>query len=279
MALKPQGNNIVGGTSLAIDRINSPGYVAGVSGWTINQDGSAEFNNVTIRGGTTIGGTSLWYSTATPQANTLVESVSSVAGMDSAGNYVLAGHAAYHYSAVHFSFAVAVTDFGVIWYSAAAGTLGPWTEVQSVIVNAVSGILTLSNAVIAGELTATGGTPASPSVISTDTWNAMSPLLNSWAAIAGNVTNQYRLVASPPNTVEVIGTLDASSATSTKFFTLPAGYVPASQQGFPVGTFSGSAAADNVPFLQCDTSGNLTIQQRTATQTSIRYHGLISLDA
>lgn len=30
--------------------IHSPNYVTGVSGWTINKDGSAEFNNLTIRG-------------------------------------------------------------------------------------------------------------------------------------------------------------------------------------------------------------------------------------
>ena len=43
-------NPIVGGTTLIRPAIQSPNYVAGVSGWTINIDGSAEFNNVTIRG-------------------------------------------------------------------------------------------------------------------------------------------------------------------------------------------------------------------------------------
>lgn len=43
-------NPIVGGITLRIPAIRSPDYVAGVSGWTINVDGTAEFNNVTIRG-------------------------------------------------------------------------------------------------------------------------------------------------------------------------------------------------------------------------------------
>jgi hypothetical protein len=43
-------NPIVGGTTLIRKAIKSPNYVAGVSGWTINVDGTAEFNNVTVRG-------------------------------------------------------------------------------------------------------------------------------------------------------------------------------------------------------------------------------------
>ena len=47
-------NPIVGGTALRIPAIQSPDYVAGVSGWIVRIDGSAEFNNITIRGsGTT----------------------------------------------------------------------------------------------------------------------------------------------------------------------------------------------------------------------------------
>lgn len=38
--------------SLAIPSVFSPNYVPGVSGWSIKQDGSAEFNNLTVRGNT-----------------------------------------------------------------------------------------------------------------------------------------------------------------------------------------------------------------------------------
>lgn len=48
--------SIVAGTVLVIDRIQSPNYVTGVSGWTINQDGSVEFNSATIRGTLIAGG-------------------------------------------------------------------------------------------------------------------------------------------------------------------------------------------------------------------------------
>jgi len=43
-------NPIVGGTVLRIPAIQSPNYIAGTSGWAIFQDGTAEFNNVTVRG-------------------------------------------------------------------------------------------------------------------------------------------------------------------------------------------------------------------------------------
>jgi hypothetical protein len=47
------GNPVVGGTALRIPSIHSPNYVPGQTGWSINADGSAEFNNIVIRGGIT----------------------------------------------------------------------------------------------------------------------------------------------------------------------------------------------------------------------------------
>lgn len=41
---------VVGSTILRRPAIQSPDYVTGADGWTINADGSAEFNNLTIRG-------------------------------------------------------------------------------------------------------------------------------------------------------------------------------------------------------------------------------------
>jgi hypothetical protein len=43
-------NDIVAGTKLVRSAIQSPNYIAGSTGWTINRDGSAEFANVTVRG-------------------------------------------------------------------------------------------------------------------------------------------------------------------------------------------------------------------------------------
>lgn len=47
----PFENSITGGQGALIrPAIKSPNFVTGVSGWTINRDGSAEFNNVVVRG-------------------------------------------------------------------------------------------------------------------------------------------------------------------------------------------------------------------------------------
>jgi hypothetical protein len=49
-------NPIVAGTTLVRDAIKSPNYVAGSTGWTINQDGTVEFSNGTFRGQLIAGG-------------------------------------------------------------------------------------------------------------------------------------------------------------------------------------------------------------------------------
>jgi hypothetical protein len=44
------GDPVVGSTVLRRPAIQSPNYVQGSTGWSVNADGSAEFNNLTIRG-------------------------------------------------------------------------------------------------------------------------------------------------------------------------------------------------------------------------------------
>jgi len=86
--MKPVAD-ITGGNVLRIPAIRSPNYVANVSGWTINQDGSAQFNSATFIGSITItnGNELVIYSTATPQLGSIVMALSPGAGSDSAGNF------------------------------------------------------------------------------------------------------------------------------------------------------------------------------------------------
>ena len=70
------GDPVVGSTILRRPAIQSPNYVAGNTGWTVNVDGSAEFNNLTIRG--TFSGTDYYmdatgafFYTSTPAAATI----------------------------------------------------------------------------------------------------------------------------------------------------------------------------------------------------------------
>lgn len=185
------GNPVVGGTTLIRPAIRSPNFVTGLTGWSVNVDGSAEFNNVTIRGALTIGGTNLYYS-GTPAANNLVESVGATAFTDPFGNSVLAGEVTYHFTAFgpSGSRAIAVNDAGITWYAAPSGSLGPWTATQSILsFNVVPGLF-FSNATINGILTATAATAANPTLITTDIWHPIT-LDAGWTA--GGITPSYRL--------------------------------------------------------------------------------------
>lgn len=83
-------NAIVAGATLIREAIQSQNYAAGSAGWQINQDGSAEFNNVVIRGGTVVSGLALYYN-GTPAAGNLIMSIAAAAGTDSFGNAYVKG--------------------------------------------------------------------------------------------------------------------------------------------------------------------------------------------
>lgn len=89
--------------ALAIPSIHSPNYVTGVSGWTIKQDGSAEFNNLTIRG-TFLGNnfilnsSGLFFYSGTPALGNLIASITNAAGVDGVGNIYESGITSYQVS-------------------------------------------------------------------------------------------------------------------------------------------------------------------------------------
>lgn len=78
-------NAVLGGaTKLIRAAIQSPNFLSGVSGWTINRDGSVEFNSGTFRGIITNGGMFIY--DGTPAAGKLMLAVSPTAGVDAFGN-------------------------------------------------------------------------------------------------------------------------------------------------------------------------------------------------
>ncbi len=84
-------NSIFGNNGqLTRDHIVSSNFVPGVSGWEIRRDGHAEFNDITIRSGTVISGTSLYYDPS-PGSGNLVASISATSGTDPYGNAYLGG--------------------------------------------------------------------------------------------------------------------------------------------------------------------------------------------
>lgn len=86
---------------LVLPSITSPNFVTGVSGWTIRKDGSAEFNNLTVRG--TFNGTNYrlnssgaFFYSGVPAAGNLIESITPP-GVTNDGltNAVISGHTLY----------------------------------------------------------------------------------------------------------------------------------------------------------------------------------------
>lgn len=105
MAGQGWGNPDFGGTALRLAAMRSPNYVAGSQGWTINQDGSVEFNNGTFRGVVTAGtfeGTNFvinssgaFFYSGTPALGNLICSISNAAGTDAEGNGYVSGVGTY----------------------------------------------------------------------------------------------------------------------------------------------------------------------------------------
>lgn len=87
-------DEVAGGTVLVRPALQSPDYVTGTSGWAIKIDGSAEFNDVVIRGGTVVSGLALYYS-GTPAFGNLSMSIAAAGGTDEFGNIYSAGTAVY----------------------------------------------------------------------------------------------------------------------------------------------------------------------------------------
>lgn len=84
-------NPIVAGLELLIQAIQSPNFITGVSGWRIAKDGSAEFNNLVIRGtffgaDFIVNSSGIFFYNGTPAAGNLLISLASSAGTDSFGN-------------------------------------------------------------------------------------------------------------------------------------------------------------------------------------------------
>lgn len=133
-------NPVVGGTVLRRAAIQSPNFATGVSGWSINQDGSAEFNNVVIRNGQVVSGTALFYS-GLPAFGNLVASIAAAGGTDSKGNVYLEGVTSYFKVPPGTSFLASQIDAGSVVFWSAPGAGGPWTLNEQMKYNTLTGNL------------------------------------------------------------------------------------------------------------------------------------------
>lgn len=77
--------------NLAIPSIQSPNFVEGLTGWQVDKNGNAEFNNLTIRGtfyglDFVINSAGAFFYNGTPALGNLKISIASASGVDSEGN-------------------------------------------------------------------------------------------------------------------------------------------------------------------------------------------------
>lgn len=89
-------NPIVGGTTLIRPAIQSPNYMPGVAGWSINKNGSAELNDLSLRGvfngsNYVINSSGLFFYSGTPALGNMSGSWAQTAGTDAFGNAYPAG--------------------------------------------------------------------------------------------------------------------------------------------------------------------------------------------
>lgn len=271
------GNPLVGGGGILVyPSIHSSNYVTGVSGWTVNKDGSAEFSNLTIRG--TFQGTNfvlsnagLFFYSGTPALGNLIESFTNSPGTDAQGNAYLQGSTSY-LNAANFTASNLNGAILTFWESATAA--GPYTNYADIgfAFNGITGgslLLQAGNQVtfgqagnalwdevnqrlqlpVAGLVAAPGGTA--------ETWHAMSAFNAGFSH--GSPAPAYKFY--PDNTVAFTGQVSvASGTTSGTVFTLPASaYFPVSVKTFPVPIGAGTPAVSGSARVNIGTIGNIVL--------------------
>jgi hypothetical protein len=314
-------NAVVGGLGTLVRTfIRSINYVAGVSGWTINKDGTAEFNNLTLRGQETLGnplgqhivldgvnGQFLIYDST----NTLVASI------NGNGYIHLFGQGANNTAEVFLEtdlfgspvFAGYPVGNNTLWATqgivsfglrGAGNTLQGTATFQAAVprpngttpqivlvtndvnndgsevhINSTGAVGTIQlEATTSVYSTALYGT--SPANGLAEPWNALT-FQNGWANVgAPFTTGHYRLVASPANSVQIVGVFNpgATKADGTTIATLPTDYHPISTNINPVYV---NTMTTQSPSFELDTSGNVKCFG-CSSATSVFVNAMFPLD-
>jgi hypothetical protein len=203
-----------------------------------------------------------------PGAGNLVASISAAAGLDPYGNSVSPGFTVYS---------------GGTFAQLNSGALEMGDAAAGVFLSIFGSVLSLAAAygspsfAVTIPVTATAGTAANPTVITTDSWNAAA-LLNGWANAGGGLYEaQYRLCAD--NTVHLIGVINSAAMTATQFMTLPAGYRPLNTGGdHPIGEHTTTPLGTEGAFLRVGTTGACSIINSAVASGIIVFNTRIPLD-
>lgn len=310
--MQPDDDQLVGGVVLRRPAIQSPNFVTGVSGWSINIDGSAEFNNGTVRGTLVVG---------TSGHQQVIITVNGLTGeiqiYDASGNLV----GRWNGSNLQISPNINDTNsllvligpsnaglvlrpggngLGQIFQSSAGNVVGTsvydgtTTHTQGKLALVSPLILNPSGSMLAAEIDLTstsddGTTKQSNILFNAQTLTGAGPLgfLNeAWTnlTLANLFTNRgagfplfgYIKVVSPPNSLLLLGQIKsgATVATGTQIATMPAGYRPTTE--IPIATVNGTTGAGMVTVVQ--PGGAVKLFGTWANGDIIDINGLVPLD-
>jgi hypothetical protein len=272
----PFSNSVLGGDVLVRNAITSPNYITGVSGWSIMRSGAAEFSDAVVRGTMRVNGANnSWASLTTVSGVPELLFHPGDVGVHAFTEGVVLGLATNPDgtpSTQVFSPTVDGLDAAklfVVGKDGAGGVAQVFT--QSVQVK-VMGVGVFTDGVIV--LPADNSIRPLISSVAED-WHNINPT-NGWGNAVGFAPCKYRLISSPPKTVEVLGDVFGGTTTAgTNLFTLPAGYRPATKQRRAA---AGSPTA-GVPLVDIDTDGTCKLVNSWAGVVTVGIHWLISLDA
>jgi hypothetical protein len=184
---------IGGGGGLVYPSILSPDYVTGVSGWSIDKNGNAEFNNLVFRGSFNgddfvITSAGMFFYSGTAAAGNLATSITNATGADGEGNAFLEGATSYIVSGGK-AFAVAVNG-GFIGFYEAATQAGPYSSLGSMGSSFASPSTFIIDGftAIAGPIIAPAGGPSDLYPLSTITV-AVPSSVAAWGANVDGVAN------------------------------------------------------------------------------------------
>lgn len=114
-----------------------------------------------------------------------------------------------------------------------------------------------------------------------ETWHDLPVTLSGWANTSGNTPLQYRMLASPPNTVQIMGDISGTAISGNgahQFATLPAGYYPAAApMGAPAVANPASTSTPPSPLIWVTNTGALDIYNGSGA-TRLVFNFLVSLD-
>lgn len=292
-------DDLAAGIVLVRPALQSPDYNPGVAGWTVNIDGSAEFNNLVLRGtfhgsGFIMNSDGVFIYNGAPAAGNLIANIAANSGTDGFGNAYLAGVVSYNGTEFASLFAGNVLFGGTSSGYNPAGGMGndgvdgisitspstpPNTDVSSIAL--FDGLRTVTPVSAAGypHLLVYGTVwcdgPAIHATNNANTWTAetwhtpaFSGTWSSTGTLNGNSTFrglQYRKDAE--DNVWVLGAATTTGAGGS-IFTLPSGYFNTSKRALlPCFIFHSGTSAVSSGFAQVTEAGVVNIAASLAGVT------------